>query len=170
MESNDRIMEAAIIMLDAEAAINQLLNSTAVLSIDLSGENKNTHEISIAELLVNMKQEVREQFFAKKRLTADVIISSVCEIRDLNPEVIKSYSRKKEYVFSRWLCYYFLHNLLGYGWSKIGSIFNRDHSTVIYGLTTIENELQINTDLKNDFITLRRKFYSYKNENSSQIN
>ena len=47
---------------------------------------------------------------------------------------LTSKSRKKEYVFGRWLAFKLTRKLTGYSLSNIGKLYNTDHSTVVYGL------------------------------------
>lgn len=47
---------------------------------------------------------------------------------------LKSKSRKQKYVYPRYYLYSVLHYEMGYGWSAIGRIFNKDHATIMNGL------------------------------------
>ncbi|MCJ7447956.1 MAG: hypothetical protein MUO72_09695 [Bacteroidales bacterium] len=53
-------------------------------------------------------------------------------------------TRKGEMVFARQLCWYFGVNYTILSLSKLGRNFNRDHSTVINGVKTIQNYIDTN--------------------------
>ncbi len=51
-------------------------------------------------------------------------------------EDILSHNRKMDLVFARYAVFYVLKGS-GNGWSTIGNVLSRDHSTVIYGVNSI---------------------------------
>jgi len=62
-----------------------------------------------------------------------------------------SKKRKKQYVFPRQVSMYILKELFDLTYKKIGQIFNnRDHSTVIYSIEQIANDMQIDSIKKSD--------------------
>lgn len=65
-------------------------------------------------------------------------IEQVCNYTGIAAKDLLSKSRKRNLVETRWIVY---KALRAEGWelTKIGKLFNRDHSTVIYGLTQIES-------------------------------
>lgn len=48
-------------------------------------------------------------------------------------------SRKRENVLARFVLYYHLVRIKGMGFTEVGKIFKRDHSSVIYGVGQYED-------------------------------
>ena len=62
-----------------------------------------------------------------------------------------SKNRRKKFVFPRQVAMYIVKDLYDLTYKKIGQLFNnRDHSTVIYSIEQIANDIQIDKAKKND--------------------
>jgi len=63
------------------------------------------------------------------------IIEFVCQLFDLDVEMIKSKSRKKEFTFPRYICFALIKSNTSLSLSSIGYLFSkRDHATIIHGI------------------------------------
>ena len=62
-----------------------------------------------------------------------------------------SNKRQKQFVFPRQVSMYILKEVYDLTYKKIGQIFNnKDHSTVIYSIEQITNDIQTNQNKKTD--------------------
>jgi len=79
------------------------------------------------------------------------ILDIVSNYYNISTSDLLSKNRKKKYVFPRQVAMYILKDIYDLTYKKIGQIFNnRDHSTVIYSIEQISNDLQIDKTKKND--------------------
>lgn len=76
--------------------------------------------------------------------TKEIIIREVCQKYDLSFEKLKSKTRERDITFPRHLAMYLIKRRTGMSLEKIGQLFNRDHTTVIHALESIQN--YIDTD------------------------
>jgi len=75
-------------------------------------------------------------------ITAEQILNTVNKNTNLN---ISVKGRDQEIAFSRFIYFALCKKLTHLSLHKIGRLVNRDHSTVIYGLSQIENILKYNS-------------------------
>ncbi len=98
------------------------MNKTLIQPQTYIGLNKNHHA-----------------FYMYKLLKSDDIINHVANSMGLNPEYIKSSSRKRKIVIARIICIYVIRKKNNITLKQIGEIFSRDHSTIIYNLETFDD-------------------------------
>lgn len=75
-------------------------------------------------------------------LNADKVVIAVSQILAVPKKTMLSKLRVREAVFARNMCYYIYRHYFGMTCTKIAKLFNRDHSTVLYGLTAFENDVE----------------------------
>jgi chromosomal replication initiator protein len=73
---------------------------------------------------------------------ADKVVLAVSQILEVSKKDMLSKLRAREAVFARNMCYYIYKHYFGMKLTKIAKIFNRDHTTVIYGLSAFENDVE----------------------------
>ncbi|MDD3122193.1 MAG: chromosomal replication initiator protein DnaA [Candidatus Izemoplasmatales bacterium] len=79
------------------------------------------------------------------------VLDIVSSYYNITTSDLLSSKRKKQYVFPRQVAMYILKELYDLTYKKIGQIFNgRDHSTVIYSIEQISNDLETDKEKKND--------------------
>lgn len=83
----------------------------------------------------------------EKCLDLEGIISYVCQGYGIAPEQMLSKSRKRELVTARNTVFYLARKHTEMSLSDIGGRFNRSHSTVIKGITSLEREISLETSL-----------------------
>lgn len=74
-------------------------------------------------------------------LNMDLIVDLVCKGFGLLPEQISSSCRKQEFVSARNTAFYLARKHTDLSLEAIGQYFNRRHSTVIKGITSLEREM-----------------------------
>ena len=101
---------------------------------------------------VDNYNDVLTEVIAKSKLPnvltfEDQVIFTICEFYHITLDEIKSKSRKREHVLARQVAMVYLKEKTDYSLKRIGSLFeNRDHSTVIHALKSIQDLLD--TDKK----------------------
>ena len=99
-------------------------------------------------LNLDLAMEVLSQY-AEVSCGADLptIVRLVCESYGLNERQLASRSRRKECVIGRNTVYFLARKHTELTLEEIGEKFNRRHSTVIKGITSVERELSKETTL-----------------------
>ena len=98
---------------------------------------------------------------SKKRVTADVIVRTVCEFYGIDLKTLQGRGRSRNIVMPRQIAMYLLREETDASLVDIGVLLGgRDHTTIMYGCEKITDELITDTRLKNEINTLREKFYS----------
>ncbi|MBR1742768.1 MAG: chromosomal replication initiator protein DnaA [Lachnospiraceae bacterium] len=81
----------------------------------------------------------------KRQITIDYILEMVADHFNIPINDILSKSRKGDIVYARHICMYLCRSLTGNSLVEIGNkIGNRDHSTVLHSVDTIEGQLKNN--------------------------
>ncbi len=98
--------------------------------------------------LVNSKRISNTNF---EKTNFNNILDIVAAYYNISTSDLLSNKRKKQYVFPRQVTMYILKDLYDLTYKKIGQIFNgRDHSTVLYSIGQITNDIETDKDKKND--------------------
>lgn len=67
------------------------------------------------------------------------LIETICIYLKVDKDDLMSKLRKREVALARQTCMYFLQKETTLTLKQIGRIFNRDHSTVIYGVQVVKD-------------------------------
>ncbi|MDR0339883.1 MAG: AAA family ATPase [Desulfovibrio sp.] len=91
-----------------------------------------------------MAWEVLVQYAAHTPvLDMDAIIGAVCKAFNLTQQQLFSAVRKQEYVRARNTAFYLARKHTDLSFESIGRRFNRRHSTVLKGITSLEREISV---------------------------
>ena len=82
------------------------------------------------------------------KVNADRIISKVSQKYCVSKDDIYSKKRASNIALARHICVYLLRKLSDMSYKQIGRLFSKDHSTIMHSFTTIEEEIQHNTQLE----------------------
>jgi len=83
----------------------------------------------------------------KTEKSADYIIARVCEKFGITREQLTATTRKREIAEPRQVAMYMLRSL-GLSYAQVGSIFNKDHATVVYATKQVRNLLSYDNEFK----------------------
>jgi chromosomal replication initiation ATPase DnaA len=70
-------------------------------------------------------------------------------------------NRKRENAFPRQALCYFLYRYTGLNKCEIAKLIQRDHTTVIWTLSTIQNLIETEESIKNQIEQIRNKIWSF---------
>jgi chromosomal replication initiator protein len=73
----------------------------------------------------------------------DQVVKNISRDFQLGEAELYSPSRKKELIPARHLAMYLLHTVLGISFFQVGKKFNRDHTSVIYAVSKIEEKMKV---------------------------
>ena len=97
----------------------------------------------------------------KSILTPEFIVEHCARFYNISPEKIYSTSQKKDVSFARQVSFYLCKEVLDISLQKIGQVFGRDHTTVLYGIGKIEKDMQSDSTFKD---TVEMLIKDIKNE------
>lgn len=79
----------------------------------------------------------------------DKIIKSVFDYFNFDLFLLEDSLKTNEVVMAKYICFKLLKEQFHLSSTKIGRIFNRDHSTVLYGIKTLSWDMKYNKELLN---------------------
>ena len=103
-----------------------------------------------------------------RTVSPDTIIKSVSKYLSISEIKMKGKDRDREYVIARQIAIWMLRKYTLLSLKNIGLLFNRDHTTVIHSVNTVDNFIQIKdnhflkivNDIQQDFLQTVKKFDS----------
>ena len=72
-------------------------------------------------------------------MSMESMMARTCQFFEVNIEQLQSKWRKREVVEARYFFYYYAKNIESKTLVMLGNATNRDHTTIIHGLRTMEN-------------------------------
>lgn len=99
---------------------------------------------SNSPITINLAREVLANFVkvqVKKTINFDMIVESTAECYGLNPDAIFSKSRLRDIADARQMIMYLCNKHTGLSTPAIGAKLNREHSTVLYGISAVKDRL-----------------------------
>jgi chromosomal replication initiator protein len=136
ISNNIRELEGALITLLAQSTLNR-----KIITSDL------------AKSIID--KQVKQ---AKREITIDFIQKVVCDYFDMNVDILKSKTRKREIVQARQIAMYFSKNLTSSSLSTIGSVIGgKDHATVLHAYKTVNNLAETNKEFKSYIVDIEKK-------------
>ncbi len=136
VQTNIRELEGALILLNAEATLNQ-----REVNMDLAKE--------VVQKMVN--EMARE-------ITVENIQALVAEHYNIQVEKIQGKTRRQPIVEARQLSMFMAKKMTQQSLKAIGQSFGgRDHSTVIYSCRTVQNMMDTNEDFRKNVNELEKK-------------
>jgi chromosomal replication initiator protein len=96
----------------------------------------------------------------RKRITADVIIREVADFYGVDLRAMQGRGRSRNIVVPRQVAMYLLREETEASLMDIGKLLGgRDHTTIIYGCEKIGEEINVNSRLRQEVVTIRDKLY-----------
>ncbi len=136
VKNNIRELEGALIRLLAHATLHD-------------------EEINLAMAKSILKDLIKE---SRVSLTIDQIQAIVCEYFNLDQDLVRAKTRKREVVQARQLAMYFSKELTHHSLKTIGLQFGgRDHSTVIHANRTVNDHLETDPKYRDMVQSLRQQ-------------
>jgi len=100
------------------------------------------------------------------------LIKYGCKNHSITILQLQSKKRNREIVECRHEIFYILHKVYKVRSIKVGSLFNRDHSTVLHSCKTVSNFIEIDKKYEKHMSNLINNFRSYYStmQNNNQLN
>ena len=95
-------------------------------------------------------------------LTADKIISTVCDFFKVSREDLVGKKKNKEIVEPRQMCVYLINEMLNIPLTAIGALFGgRDHTTIMHARDKIGNQVKINPHVRTLVNDIKSRLLKY---------
>lgn len=95
-----------------------------------------------------IKEKYREE--CAPVITPEKIIVTVCNHFTLPVAQVKSKSREQELVYARHIIFYLLRKYASMTLKSAGALFNRDHTTVIHSVETLNNLMDTEPNVRDE--------------------
>ncbi|MDE5843142.1 MAG: chromosomal replication initiator protein DnaA [Muribaculaceae bacterium] len=113
-----------------------------------------TRSISLnAPITVDIAREVMKNSIAipeKKPINFEMIVESVSEYYNLNPDAVFSKNRMRDINDARQVIMYLSHKHTGLSSTVIGRKLNRRHGTVLHGISAVKERIELIPDVARD--------------------
>lgn len=118
-------------------------------------------ELEQSEPTFSVVEELLKNQYADTRLsvTSDQIIHLIGGYYQVTHQDLLGKRRNKEFVYPRQIAMYLLRYELNFSFPQIGREFQKDHTTVMHGVSKIEKELRKNSRLQQDISHLKDRLY-----------
>jgi chromosomal replication initiator protein len=131
---------------ELEGALNQVLAMSRLTYQPLTSE---VVETALSNLLPQ-----------RSKLTPDQIIDEVAIHFGVEVPALQGRSRSRAIARPRQIAMYLIREETGESLPRIGSLFGRDHTTVLYGCDRIADLMEKDADIRREVTTLRQHLYS----------
>lgn len=133
--------------------------------IDYIIKNSKNDGRSIRAALLKVKaQEITkvEAPTLKPQSLAHDIVNRVAQMYKINTPDLYSNSRKKQYILGRHVAMFLLSKGMEMSLFKIGQLFSRDHSSILYAVTRVEAKMKEDKNFSEDLSTACERVKSKK--------
>lgn len=116
-------------------------------------------EITTETAMATLGQTIKEK--NKKPVNMNEILNAVCSYYSIKSSDIKGKKRTKELVLPRQVVMYLIKDLTNTPYMSIGDFLGgRDHTTVMYGVDKIGNDLKEKQTIKQDIVNVKQMLFS----------
>ena len=106
-------------------------------------------ELNLITILKNDTYITQDSINYITNITLRIIKEVAAQVRKVNLYLLSMRTRKREIVEARQLYFYFAKKTELYTLESIGNEVNRDHATVMHGISTINDLLETDIRIKN---------------------
>jgi len=121
---------------ELEGALNRLIAYCTLLGTELNEECAK----KVLDDMLNSN--------SKRTITCDIIINTVARYFEIRNEEIIGKKRNKEFTFPRHISMYLCRELTDNSLPQIGTVFSKDHSTVMHAIEKIHFDIDKNPETK----------------------
>jgi len=151
------------IMLDSDSVIyiakmvqNNIRELEGFLNKLLAYQQINNNPLTLDNIKIIMGNNIKVNQ-AKKNLTPQHLLNSVCKYFNITSDEILSKTRTKHLVYPRQILCYLLKNEANYSYPAIGKFLNgRDHTTILHAVAKLEKEIHHNEQLRQDMDNIKK--------------
>ena len=99
--------------------------------------------MTIAKFRMTRKSLLRPKNYEVDKVIVDTIINNAAKVFQIRPIMITNKGRYREQVLARNMCFYILHVHYKQKSAQIAPFFKRDRTTVLHGVNTFVNDVEV---------------------------
>ena len=99
--------------------------------------------MTIAKFRMTRKSLLRPKNYEVDIVTVEKIINNAAKVFNIRPIMITNKGRYRENVLARNMCFYILHVHYKQKSAQIAPYFKRDRTTVLHGINTFANDVEV---------------------------
>jgi len=113
--------------------------------------------MTIAKFRMTRKSLLRPKNYEVDKAIVDNIINHAANVFKIRPIMITNKGRYRENVLARNMCFYILHVHYKQKSAQIAPYFKRDRTTVLHGINTFANDVEVVPYYMEKYMEVRKK-------------
>ncbi len=113
--------------------------------------------MTIAKFRMTRKSLLRPKNYEVDKAIVDNIINHAANVFKIRPIMITNKGRYRENVLARNMCFYILHVHYKQKSAQIAPYFKRDRTTVLHGINTFANDVEVVPYYMEKYLEVRKK-------------
>ena len=113
--------------------------------------------MTIAKFRMTRKSLLRPKNYEVDNVIVDNVINNAAKVFNIRPIMITNKGRFRENVLARNMCFYILHVHYRQKSAQIAPYFKRDRTTVLHGINTFANDVEVVPYYMEKYLEVRKK-------------
>lgn len=113
--------------------------------------------MTIAKFRMTRKSLLRPKNYEVDNVIVENIINNTAKVFNIRPIMITNKGRHRENVLARNMCFYILHVHYKQKSAQIAPYFKRDRTTVLHGINTFANDVEVVPYYMEKYLEVRKK-------------
>ncbi len=113
--------------------------------------------MTIAKFRMTRKSLLRPKNYEVDKAIVDNVINHAANVFKIRPIMVTNKGRYRENVLARNMCFYILHVHYKQKSAQIAPYFKRDRTTVLHGINTFANDVEVVPYYMEKYLEVRKK-------------
>jgi chromosomal replication initiation ATPase DnaA len=113
--------------------------------------------MTIAKFRMTRKSLLKPKNYEVDKAIVDNVINHAANVFNIRPIMITNKGRYRENVLARNMCFYILHVHYKQKSAQIAPYFKRDRTTVLHGINTFANDVEVVPYYMEKYMEVRKK-------------
>ncbi len=113
--------------------------------------------MTIAKFRMTRKSLLRPKKYEVDNVIVENVINNAAKVFNIRPIMITNKGRFRENVLARNMCFYILHVHYKQKSAQIAPYFKRDRTTVLHGINTFANDVEVVPYYMEKYLEVRKK-------------
>ena len=113
--------------------------------------------MTIAKFRMTRKSLLKPKNYEVDNVIVENVINNAAKIFNIRPIMITNKGRYRENVLARNMCFYILHVHYKQKSAQIAPYFKRDRTTVLHGINTFANDVEVVPYYMEKYLQVRKK-------------
>ena len=113
--------------------------------------------MTIAKFRMTRKSLLRPKNYEVDNLIVENVINNAAKVFNIRPIMITNKGRYRDNVLARNMCFYILHVHYRQKSAQIAPYFKRDRTTVLHGINTFANDVEVVPYYMEKYLEVRKK-------------